>query len=144
MSAMHPSIARVRIRGDGVVFMLAQYVSANTVHMSTLASRLETAILAQPDQDDRRGATRYDVSVAVEVLTTDGVPLASEVTNISGSGFRARSPIHMPKGTKVVVRFNKTMRRRAYIAWQIGEDIGCRLLRGLTPGELAAVLKQSA
>ncbi|WP_298690867.1 PilZ domain-containing protein [uncultured Sphingomonas sp.] len=111
--------------------------------MSTLASRRDAAILAQPDQDDRRRAARYDVSVAVQVLTTDGVPLASEVTNISGSGFRARSPIHMPKGTKVVVRFNTTMRRRAYIAWQIGEDIGCRLLRALTPGELAEVLAQS-
>jgi len=111
--------------------------------MSTLASLRHAALLSQPSQDDRRRAARYDVSVPVEVLTTDGVPLSSEVTNISGSGFRARSPIHMPKGTKVVVRFNKTMRRRAYVAWQIGEDIGCRLLRSLTPGELAEVMAQS-
>ncbi len=79
----------------------------------------------------------------VEVLTTDGVPLSAEVTNISGSGFRAHSPIHLPKGTKVIVRFGKGMRRRAYVAWQIGEEIGCRLLRPLSPGELATVMAQS-
>jgi len=35
------------------------------------------------------------------------------------------------------------MRRRAYVAWQIGEEIGCRLLRPLSPAELATVMATS-
>jgi hypothetical protein len=91
-------------------------------------------------QTDRRRASRYDVSVPVEVSTVDGLPLSSEVTNISASGFRCHSPMALKKGTKVIVRFTNGMRRRAYIAWQIGEDIGCRLLRPLTADELAEVM----
>ena len=90
---------------------------------------------------DRRRGSRYDVSVAVEVSTVDGLPLSSEVTNISASGFRCHSPMALMKGTKVIVRFRQGMRRRAYIAWQIGEDIGCRLLRPLTASELTEVLQ---
>jgi len=112
--------------------------------MSSIELRRRSGRLAQPSQDDRRRDSRYDVSVAVDVLTTDGLPLSSEVTNISGSGFRAHSPLQLPKGTKVIVRFNKSTRRRAYVAWQIGEEIGCRLLRALTPGELAEVIAHSS
>lgn len=108
---------------------------------------MSSAVAAQPapapmpfPQSDRRRASRYDVSVAVEVSTIDGLPLSSEVTNISASGFRCHSPMALKKGTKVIVRFRKGMRRRAYIAWQIGEDIGCRLLRPLTASELAEVM----
>jgi hypothetical protein len=89
---------------------------------------------------DRRRASRYEVSVPVEVSTVDGLPLSAEVTNISASGFRCHSPMALKKGTKVIVRFANGMRRRAYIAWQIGEDIGCRLLRPLTADELAEVI----
>ena len=76
--------------------------------------------------------------------TADGVPLSSEVTNISASGFRAHSAIALDKGSKVIVRFENGMRRRAYVAWQIGEDIGCRLLRPLTTAELAEVIEGPA
>jgi hypothetical protein len=92
-------------------------------------------------ESDRRRASRYEVSIPVEVSTLDGLPLSSEVTNISASGFRCHSPMALRKGTKVIVRFHKSMRRRAYIAWQIGEDIGCRLLRPLTAAELADVME---
>jgi hypothetical protein len=111
--------------------------------MSSLETRLCDATLSQPAQNDRRRAARYDVSVPVDVLTTDGVPLSAEVTNISGSGFRAHSPIQLANGSKVIVRFGKGMRRRAYVAWQIGEEIGCRLLRPLSPAELATVMATS-
>ncbi len=112
--------------------------------MSSLEIRRHDATLSTPLPSDRRRDSRYDVSVAVDVETTDGVPLSAEVTNISGSGFRARSPIQLAKGSKVIVRFGKGKRRRAYIAWQIGEEIGCRLLRPLTVAELAAVMATSA
>ena len=111
--------------------------------MSSLETRRYDTTLSTPVQDDRRRAARYDVSVPVDVLTTDGVPLSAEVTNISGSGFRAHSPIQLAKGSKVIVRFGKGTRRRAYVAWQIGEDIGCRLLRPLSVAELAAVMATS-
>lgn len=104
---------------------------------------MPSAVAVQPaaaPQSDRRRASRYDVSVAVEVSTVDGLPLSSEVTNISAAGFRCHSSMALKKGTKVIVRFQKGMRRRAYIAWQIGEDIGCRLLRPLTVDELAQVM----
>ncbi|MDH7637219.1 PilZ domain-containing protein [Sphingomonas oryzagri] len=108
---------------------------------------MSSAVAVQPapapkpsPQSDRRRASRYDVSVAVEVSTVDGLPLSNEVTNISASGFRCHSPMALKKGTKVIVRFHKGMRRRAYIAWQIGEDIGCRLLRPLTADELSDVM----
>jgi hypothetical protein len=112
--------------------------------MSSLETRRYDALLAQPAPDDRRRDSRYDVSVPVDVSTTDGVPLSAEVTNISGSGFRAHSPIQLAKGSKVIVRFGKGSRRRAYVAWQIGEEIGCRLLRPLSVAELAAVVARSS
>jgi hypothetical protein len=112
--------------------------------MSSLENRRRDTLLATPLQSDRRRDSRYDVSVPIDVETTDGVPLSAEVTNISGSGFRAHSPIQLAKGSKVIVRFGKGMRRRAYVAWQIGEEIGCRLLRPLSPAELAAVMGTSA
>jgi hypothetical protein len=112
--------------------------------MSSLEIRRCDATLSQPAPDDRRRDSRYDVSVAVDVLTTDGLPLSAEVTNISGSGFRAHSPIQLAKGSRVIVRFGKGTRRRAYVAWQIGEEIGCRLLRPLSVAELASVLAQSS
>jgi hypothetical protein len=90
--------------------------------------------------EDRRRAERYDVDLAVEVMTVDGVPLCSRVTNISASGFRTRSPMALAKGTRLVVRFHGGRRRRAHVAWQIGEDIGCRLLRPLSAAELANVV----
>jgi hypothetical protein len=107
---------------------------------------MSSAMPAQPaalvsDLSDRRGASRYEISVPVAVSTVDGVPLSSEVTNISASGFRAHSAMAMKKGSKVIVRFENGMRRRAYVAWQIGEDIGCRLLRPLTADELAEVIE---
>lgn len=111
-----------------------------TVTMSTVASIQSDTAPNAPPQTDRRRASRYDVSVPVEVSTVDGLPLSSEVTNISASGFRCHSPMALKKGTKVIVRFTNGMRRRAYIAWQIGEDIGCRLLRPLTADELAQVI----
>lgn len=109
-----------------------------TVTMSTAAS-IQPAPASAP-VSDRRRASRYDVSVPVEVSTVDGLPLSSEVTNISASGFRCHSPMALRKGTKVIVRFVNGRRRRAYIAWQIGEDIGCRLLRPLSAAELAEVI----
>jgi hypothetical protein len=109
--------------------------------MSTVAPAAPTLMLHPDPKADRRRASRYDVSVAVEVSTVDGLPLSAEVTNISASGFRCHSPMALGKGTKVIVRFRQGMRRRAYIAWQIGEDIGCRLLRPLTAGELAEVME---
>lgn len=100
------------------------------------------APIPSADPSDRRRASRYEVSVAVEVSTLDGLPLSAEVTNISASGFRCRSSMVLRKGSKVIVRFlDGGMRRRAYIAWQIGEDIGCRLLRPLTTDELARVME---
>jgi hypothetical protein len=111
-----------------------------TVTMSSAASPQPVHAFEVAQQSDRRGASRYDVSVPVDVSTVDGLPLSAEVTNISASGFRCRSPMALKKGTKVIVRFQKGMRRRAYIAWQIGEDIGCRLLRPLTTDELAEVM----
>lgn len=111
-----------------------------TVTMSTVASIQPHPAQSVALQSDRRRASRYDVSVPVEVSTVDGLPLSNEVTNISASGFRCHSPMALKKGTKVIVRFNNGRRRRAYIAWQIGEDIGCRLLRALTSDELAEVL----
>jgi hypothetical protein len=108
--------------------------------MSTVASLLPTPVASVALPPDRRRASRYEVSVPVEVSTVDGLPLSAEVTNISASGFRCHSPMALKKGTKVIVRFANGMRRRAYIAWQIGEDIGCRLLRPLTANELAEVM----
>ena len=101
---------------------------------------VQPAPLVSGPAPDRRHASRYEVSIPVEVSTVDGVPLSSEVTNISASGFRAHSAMALRKGSKVIVRFENGMRRRAYVAWQIGEDIGCRLLRPLTADELAEVM----
>jgi hypothetical protein len=111
-----------------------------TVTMSTAASVQPAPAPTTAPPSDRRRASRYDVSVPVEVSTVDGLPLSNEVTNISASGFRCHSSMALRKGTKVIVRFNNGMRRRAYVAWQIGEDIGCRLLRALTADELAEVM----
>lgn len=108
--------------------------------MSTAASVQPAPAPTTAPPSDRRRASRYDVSVPVEVSTVDGLPLSNEVTNISASGFRCHSSMALRKGTKVIVRFNNGMRRRAYVAWQIGEDIGCRLLRALTADELAEVM----
>ncbi len=105
-------------------------------HAASVSSILQEAA----SLSDRRQASRYEVSVPVQVSTVDGVPLSSEVTNISASGFRAHSAMALRKGSKVIVRFENGMRRRAYVAWQIGEEIGCRLLRPLTANELAEVI----
>jgi hypothetical protein len=103
---------------------------------------MSTTLASSADlHSDRRRAARFEVSVPVEVSTLDGLPLSCEVTNISASGFRARSPMQLRKGSKVIVRFQTGKRRRAYVAWQIGEDIGCRLLRPLTADELAEVVQ---
>ncbi|WBO20900.1 hypothetical protein [Sphingomonas abietis] len=102
----------------------------------------QPALLESAPQSDRRIAARYEISIAVLVSTVDGVPLSSEVTNISASGFRAHSAMALKKGSKVIVRFENGMRRRAHVMWQIGEDIGCRLLRPLTADELAEVLAE--
>jgi hypothetical protein len=112
--------------------------------MSSLETRRHDVMLTRSPPSERRRDARFEVSVPIDVLTTDGVPLSAEVTNISGSGFRAHSPIQLPKGSKVIVRFGKGMRRRAYVAWQIGEEIGCRLLRPLSAAELATVMAQSS
>jgi hypothetical protein len=125
--------------------MVSQSIVTNPV---TMCSAMASAASAQPapiestQYADRRNASRYEVSIPVQVSTIDGVPLSSEVTNISASGFRARSAMALKKGCKVIVRFENGMRRRAYVAWQIGEDIGCRLLRPLTADELAEVLAE--
>jgi len=108
--------------------------------MSTAASVQSVLAPSVAPPSDRRRASRYDVSVPVDVSTVDGLPLSNEVTNISASGFRCHSPMALRKGTKVIVRFANGRRRRAYIAWQVGEDIGCRLLRPLTADELAEVM----
>ncbi len=94
----------------------------------------------EPAPRERRRSSRHDVSLPVEVLTVDGVPLSGVVTNISATGLRAFSPMALAKGTRVIVRLHGRKRRRAYIAWQIGEEIGCRLQRALTPEELAGLL----
>lgn len=96
--------------------------------------------LAKSLQSDRRIASRYDVALAVEVFTLDGVPLSAEVSNISASGFRASSSMIMPKGTKLFVRFQGGSRRRVVVAWQIGQEIGCRLVRPLRPEQLRLVV----
>ncbi len=82
--------------------------------------------------------------MAVEVLTPDGVPLSAEMTNISGSGFRARSPMVLKKGDRLIVRFNGRMPRRAQVAWQQGEEIGCRFLRPLSQAQLMAIAASSS
>jgi hypothetical protein len=102
------------------------------------------APLAEISSAERRRDSRFEVSVRVEVSTLDGIPLSSEVTNISASGFRARSAMALRKGSKVIVRFENGMRRRAYVAWQIGEDIGCRMLRPLAAAELAEVIEDQS
>lgn len=108
--------------------------------MSQPLPHLAPAALCDTPPEERRRAERYDVDLAVEVMTVDGVPLSSRVTNISASGFRTRSPMALAKGTRLVVRFHGGRRRRAHVAWQIGEDIGCRLLRALTAAELATLV----
>lgn len=97
------------------------------------------APLSRSVQADRRDGSRYEVYVSVEVLTADGVPLSAEMTNISGSGFRARSAMALAKGTKLVVRFNGRLPRKAQVAWQKGEEIGCRFVRPLSQQQLAEV-----
>ena len=95
-------------------------------------------------QADRRGAPRYAVSVTVEVVTADGVPLFADMTNVSLSGFRARSPMIMPKGTKLIVRFNGKVPRRARVAWQEGEEIGCSFMQPLSNQQLASLTGRQA
>ena len=124
-------------------FIDYQRVKPNPVAMSSLETRRHDATLSRMAPGDRRRDARFEVSVPIDVLTTDGVPLSAEVTNISGSGFRAHSPIQLAKGSKVIVRFGKGMRRRGYVAWQIGEEIGCRLLRPLSAAELATVMAET-
>ncbi|MDB5737625.1 MAG: PilZ protein [Sphingomonas bacterium] len=97
-------------------------------------------VLAVSPQADRRRASRYDVCLPIEVSTCDGVPLTAEVTNISASGFRTRSPIVLAPGTKLLVRFHGRP-RRAHVAWQQGEQIGCRFAREMTPAQLADALR---
>lgn len=80
---------------------------------------------------------RYEVCVPVEVTTADGVPLSTSMTNISSSGFRARSPMLLAKGEKLIVRFNGRLPRRAQVAWQNGEEIGCRFLKPLSREQLS-------
>lgn len=100
--------------------------------------------LAKSLQSDRRIASRYDVALPVEVFTLDGVPLAAEVSNISASGFRAVSAMIVPKGTKLFVRFRGGSRRRVIVAWQIGQEIGCRLVRPLRADQLRLVVGDDA
>lgn len=107
--------------------------------MSISASTLPSIAL-DVDSAERRRAERFAVELQVEVSTADGLPLSSEITNISASGFRTRCPIQLAKGAKLGVRFHQGRRRRAIVAWQIGEDVGCRLLRPLDPAELAALI----
>ena len=88
---------------------------------------------------ERRRAERYEVRVPVEVSTTDGVIFSSELANVSTSGFRARSAMLLAPGTRLVVRFRQRMPRRAQVAWQRGEDVGCRFVRPLSQKQLAAL-----
>ena len=88
---------------------------------------------------DRRRAERYEVCVPVQVSTTDGVIFSSELVNVSISGFRARSAILLAPGTRLVVRFRQRMPRRAQVAWQRGEEVGCRFVRPLSQKQLAAL-----
>jgi hypothetical protein len=110
--------------------------------MASLFSDPRRAVLSRLLQVDRRQAERYALSLSVEVLTTDGVPLAAELSNISSSGFRARSPIALSAGTRLVVRFGGRMPRKAIVAWQKGEEIGCRFLRPLGLDQLAEVSRR--
>jgi PilZ domain len=123
--------------------MLSQRTVTMAVTMPSALPVQPTPLVPAPSPERRR-ASRYEVSVPVEVSTLDGVPLSSEVTNISASGFRAHSAMALRKGSKVIVRFENGMRRRAYVAWQIGEDIGCRMLRPLTADELAGVIESQS
>ncbi len=65
---------------------------------------------------DRRRAERYEVRVPLQVSTIDGVIFSSEMINISTSGFRTRSPMLLPPGTRLVVRFHNRMPRKAQVA----------------------------
>jgi hypothetical protein len=90
-------------------------------------------------QSDRRRAQRYEVRVPVEVSTIDGVIFSSEMVNVSTSGFRARSAIMLAPGTRLIVRFSQRMPRRAQVAWQRGEEVGCRFMRPLSQKQLATL-----
>lgn len=105
--------------------------------MSSLLTEAHEAILSATPPADRRVAPRFAVAVPVEVSTADGVLLSTELTNISCSGFRTRSPMFLDKGTKLVLRLNGRLPRRAQVAWQKGEEIGCRFMRPLGKEQLA-------
>jgi hypothetical protein len=107
--------------------------------MSSLLTDPRSASLSASVPDDRRRAARYEVCVPVQVATTDGVVFSSEMINVSTSGFRTRSAMMLSSGTKLVVRFRQRMPRRAQVAWQKGEEIGCRFDRPLSQKQLAAL-----
>lgn len=104
---------------------------------SNLGFRHDAIVDAQTGE--RRRAERFEVRVPVDVSTTDGVIFSSEMVNISTSGFRTRSAILLAPGTRLIVRFRVGMPRRAQVAWQRGEEIGCRFIRPLSQKQLAAL-----
>ncbi|HEY0270416.1 MAG TPA: PilZ domain-containing protein [Sphingomonas sp.] len=107
--------------------------------MSSLLTDPRTAIFRETAPADRRTAERYEVCVPVQVSTMDGIVFSSEMINVSTSGFRTRSALMLAPGTRLVVRFRQRMPRRAQVAWQTGEKIGCRFDRPLSQKQLAAL-----
>lgn len=88
---------------------------------------------------ERRLAQRFEVHVQVEVSTPDGVIFSTEMINVSSSGFRLRCPMLLVPGSRLVARFQRCAKRRATVAWQRGEEIGCRFDRPLGHKQLTAL-----